>query len=122
MPAVSSLVRGHDAKQVGTTLPPCVQDRMVNPPPHEQRRRPTGGILCRLHPHGSQRLPGGARGDWWASFHCTQQHRHRIKVGPKSQALEQHGILRRKARLENYSPNNERRTSITVEAFSKRYI
>lgn len=81
------------------------------------------GILWRAHSHGSQRLPGGARGDWWASYYCALGHRHRQKVGSKTLAAEEHGRLRRKVRFENYCPDQAKRTKpVTLRDFSKKYV
>jgi integrase len=67
------------------------------------------GILWRPHPHGTQRLPGGERGDWWVSIVCADGHRHRLKVGAKSTAREEHGRLRTRVRRERWCPDQERR-------------
>jgi integrase len=81
------------------------------------------GILFRSHPSGSQRLTGGERGDWWASYYCALGHRHRQKVGSRTLAAEEHGRLRRKVRLEGYCPDQaKRRKPVTIRDFSKRYL
>jgi integrase len=77
----------------------------TNAAPHGARR----GVLWRPHPRGSQRLPGGARGDWWVSFVCADGHRHRLKIGAKGAAREEHGRLRARVRREGYCPDRERR-------------
>jgi integrase len=80
------------------------------------------GVLWRPDPRGTQRK-GTERGDWWTSYHCATGHRHRIKVGSRSQAAEQHGQLRRRARLEGYCPKLEKRSRpVTLADFSKRYL
>jgi hypothetical protein len=80
------------------------------------------GILFRDHPRGSQKH-GARRGDWWASYVCALGHRHRTLIGSKTQAAEEHGRLRRKIRLENYCPEQAKRTKpVTVRDFSKRYL
>jgi integrase len=70
---------------------------------------PHRGILWRPNPRGSQRLPGGERGDWWASFVCADGHRHRQKVGAKGLAREAHGQVRMRVRREDYCPAAEKR-------------
>jgi integrase len=67
------------------------------------------GILWRAHPHGSQRLPGGERGDWWVSLVCADGHRHRLKIGAKGAARDEHGRLRARVRREAWCPDRERR-------------
>jgi integrase len=67
------------------------------------------GVRWRAHPRGSQRLPGGARGDWWVSIVCADGHRHRLKIGAKSAAREEHGRLRARIRREGWCPDRERR-------------
>jgi integrase len=67
------------------------------------------GILWRAHVHGTQRLPGGERGDWWVSVVCAAGHRHRLKIGAKGQAREEHGRLRARIRREGWCPDRERR-------------
>ena len=67
------------------------------------------GILWRAHPRGTQRLPTGARGDWWVSFICAAGHRHRLKAGAKGVAREEHGRLRTRIRHERWCPDQERR-------------
>jgi integrase len=62
------------------------------------------GILFRPHPHGGQRLVGGLRGDWWVSYFCALDHRHREKIGPKAVARQEHDRLRLKVRREGYCP------------------
>src|SRR5262245_49272997 len=81
------------------------------------------GILWRSRSKGTQRLPGGQRGDWWTSFMCSHGHRHRQKVGSKTLATEEHGRLRRKVRLEGYCPDHAKRQKpITLRDFSKKYL
>ena len=69
----------------------------------------TRGIFFRPHHHGTQRLPGGKRGEWWVSFVCADGHRHRLKIGAKGQAREEHGRLRGRVRRAGYCPDRERR-------------
>ena len=68
----------------------------------------TRGVLFRPHPKGSQKLPGGMRGDWWVSYCCALGHRHREKIGPKSVAIEEHHRLRLRVRREDYCPRLEK--------------
>ena len=80
------------------------------------------GVLFRPDPGGSQRLPGGLRGDWWVSYCCALGHRHREKVGPKSLALEEHATLRRKVRRDEYCPRlATRATPILFEDAAREY-
>jgi hypothetical protein len=67
------------------------------------------GILFRPHPRGTQREPGGQRGDWWVSFMCADGHRHCQKIGPKGVAREEHGRIRARVRREGYWPAKEQR-------------
>jgi integrase len=68
------------------------------------------GVLFRPHPNGTQRLPGGARGDYWVSYVYAVGHRHRDNVGPKGLAREEHGRLRTKVRREAYCPAAAKRS------------
>ena len=81
------------------------------------------GILFRANPRGTQREPGGRRGDWWISYVCASGHRHREKVGAKSTARAEHGMTRAKVRREGYCPAAVRRARpITVRQLSERYL
>jgi hypothetical protein len=76
------------------------------------RRR---GVLFRPHPRGSQKLPGGARGDWWVSYCCADGHRHREKIGPKALAQQEHARRRIKVRTEEYCPSRAAAARVTVD-------
>ena len=81
------------------------------------------GLLFRLHPHGTQRLPDGQRGDWWISYICAAGHRHREKVGPKGRARDEHSQRRLQVRRDAFCPLAERRARpITLKDFSRRYL
>jgi integrase len=85
----------------------------------KQARSGHRGVYWRANPRGSQRLPGGARGDWWARWACGCGKLHREKIGAKALSREESERRRTRARLEGWCPNRERARRVTVETLLK---
>jgi len=74
------------------------------------------GVFWRANPRGSQRIPGGSHGDWWARWACNCGKLHREKVGSKTHAGEVCERNRSRMRLEGWCPTREQNQRVTVKA------
>jgi integrase len=75
----------------------------------------TRGVFWRANSGGSQRIPGGSRGDWWARWACGCGRLHRALIGPKAFARHECERRRTRARVEGWCPTREQERRVTVK-------